>query len=360
MVEPTPLLRVHPSEETFLRLARSLVGLSSPATGVDVLVERHRTVALGESAMVALKEILAKGLLLAMVRRGGHAPRRSVRPDGSASKRGRLWDRHPPPDLAFSAATMELLRALHENPLGEVDIGSEEKAAPLTAADEAFYLLAATTCAAVAPGGLKKLAIAGRSALVQIAFPLSFSTPPRAADVQRLCEGSHAIVVESMRSLLASHVFGIDAERRLLKAPGAASGVAAAIGRGPGAFVERAIAAKRPDLALFVLDAVHRLLQARAAGGPQTFAIRAAPGATLEQRQELARGIVPLFEAALRYRGVAAAAQAAGFVDEDYDASQAILEQLEPWVAGGFDRAAAVVRELSSFGAESGIVQKRA
>src|SRR5687767_11090642 len=128
MPEPAAPLRVHPSEEAFLRLARSLVGLSSPAAGVDILVERHRPAQLGASAMVALKEILAKGVLLAMVRRGGHAPKRSVRADGSASKRGRLWERHSPPELRFSAATMDLLRALHEHPLGEVDIGAEDDA----------------------------------------------------------------------------------------------------------------------------------------------------------------------------------------------------------------------------------------
>jgi hypothetical protein len=359
MPEPAVPLSVQPSEEVFLRLARSLVGLSPPSTGVDVLVERHRPVELGSNAMTALKEILSKGLLLALVRRGGHASRRSTRSDGSASKRGRLWERHPPPDLRFSAATMDLLRALHEQPLGEVDIGSEEDAPPLTAADEAFYLLAATACAAVAPGGVRRLVVAGRSGLVRAAFPLAFATSTRAADFTRLCDGAYAIVVEAMRSLLASHVFGIDAERRTFRDPALASRVATAIERGPRAFVERCIAAKRPDLGLFVLDGVRRLLEARAAGGSEYFVVRAAPGATLEQRQQLARGIVPLFETALRYRAVASAAQASGFVDEDYDASQALLEQLEPWIGGDFDRAASVVRELSSFGGESGILQKR-
>jgi hypothetical protein len=215
-----------------------------------------------------------------------------------------------------------------------------------------LYLLAASTCRSL-ESSTRFAPVFQRSALVAIAHPLLATgvAPSFAA----LASDEGQVVMEALRGMLASHLVNVDRERRQGGTGFAALDPSQGLGAGVGRYVRDVIARDRPDLGYFVLDASNVLMDARAARGPSFFAVDT-PKLSLSERTRLVRGLMPLFETALEYRGVAARARATGFVDDGYDGAQAILHELEPWTTDGFDRLDTVLRELSSFEHGSGIL----
>ncbi len=359
MTAPAPIepLPVRASEAAFLRFVRSLVGLAPPAVALQAIAEPHPKIELGPNGARCLRDILAKGVLHALVR-GGSAPRRTLREGGAASPRARLWERHDPPRLPIGAATMDLLRTIYErrpptaSELAEPEGGRRD----LEAGDEVVFLLA--TEVLVRRGGSASVpAACGRSRLVSLAFPFVAHARGSALTRAELTAGALSVLLEALRPRIAAALASGDRERRSARAIALTADEAYA--RGPAAFVRACIEAGRPDLGLPVLDAALAIVRERRGGGATFWACATPPSARLAERQRVARGVVPLFEAVLSFRSVERRARASRFVDDDYEAAQAILSEIEIALSAGgagFDGIDAAVRELSSFDAGSGIV----
>lgn len=349
---------VRSSEAGALSIASAAMGLSPASAAGPALTGSAGTLALGSDALSVLASILASGAISSLVRGGGDTVRRSLTGAGGATKKGRLWERHRPPELQFSAATWALLRALCERPIHELS-RAEPAASGLTPADELFYLGAADTCAAL---GLQRAVAAPvftPSRLVRAAYPREQRAPLAAAEAASLLEGAGAIVLEGSRRRLAARVFAADVERRAEARADEAEAIACSFACGPRALAEAAVAAGRPDLGDFLLEGVERLLSARASAGPEHWSAGVPRGAALSARQRWVEGALAWLDGALLFQRVADRARSVGFVDDGYEAAQATLQLLEPWTQGGFERAAAARREVSSFALGSGIVAGR-
>lgn len=335
---------VYEDEALFLRLTRALLGFSPIAAARDVLEDPHRRVELSPNGLHVLKDLLAKGVVRALVRGGGYRTRRGPGP------RGRLWERHEPFALRFSSATMDLLRGAFEYAITDAQRWTRARPEELTMADEVVFF-----CVARALRQCRRTTrMRGfeASSLVRIGFALDFDDLPAPPRFERFLEGSGALVVEALSRDLAVAVVDTERERRTLTTLDRARLAADAIARGPSAFVSSCIKANRLDLGLFMLEAVRQILSEMGSGaGPTRFSVRAV---ALSDRQRIMRGGLSLFESALLYRTIANRARAVGFVDDGYEEAQSLLSRLEPWTEGGFERVDLAVRELSSYVEASG------
>lgn len=351
---PDPAL-VRPDEAGPLLIASAAMGLTPRAVAGPALSAKNASLALGPDAMWLLLTTLSRGAVRALVRGGGTLPRRTLEPGGGASARGRLWERHAPPSLRFSAATWTLLAMLYQHPVH--DLGRAEPAPGLlTPADELFFLGAAETCAACGFQRAVGAPVFTGSTLVRAAFPREQRWSLESAGAAPLFAGAGAVVLDGCRARLAGRVAAADKERRGAARPAESEAIALSIASGPAALASLAVATGRPDLGAFVLDAVATILDERASSGPELWSSAVRPDGPLAERQRLVQGVLPLLDTALAFQRVAARARAVGFVDDGFEAAQATRELLEPWLESGFERAAAAHREVSSFGHGSGIV----
>lgn len=332
---------VYEDEALFLRLTKAMLGFAPMAAARDVLDDPHRRLELSPNGLEVLKDLLAKGVVRALVRGGGYRAQRS----GANTGRGRLWERTTPIELKFSPATMELLRGAFEHAASDNQRWTRARAQDLTLADEVVFFCVARS--------LRQCRRTTRhhgfeaSSLTRIAFPLDFDDLTTQPDYLRLLSGAGAQVVLALARDLALAIVETERERRTLPTLERAVRAHDALARGPAAFVVQCIAAQRLELGLFLLEAVRLLLAELGSGaGPTRFSVRAVP---LSDRQRIVRGAMPLFEAALLYRSIASRARAVGFLDDGYEQAQAMLSNLEPWLEGGFDRVELAVRELTSY-----------
>ncbi|NUP06345.1 MAG: hypothetical protein HOW73_09840 [Polyangiaceae bacterium] len=350
--ETSPVL---PAEADFLSLARAVMGFAPAGAVGPLLAERRQPVELGDRATAVLRDILARGLVRALIRGGGHAIRRAGTTD-ARTRRGRIWERHAPPRTTIGRASLTLLRRLYVASALDDPSRIEAIDVELTDADEVIFLLAAACCAAAGMRRAVRAPAFERSLLVRIAFPEAQRLPLAAGSVAAWLSGPRAIVLEGLRDRLAQHVTRAERMRRGATTPEEAIAIEASITAGTLAFGRAIVEAGRPDLALFLLDGARPLIVDRASASPDVWSVSCARGRPLSERSRLLQGAFPLLETVLSFRSVLARARAVGFVDDGHDEAQAIIEALEWWGETGFDRAGAVVRALSSIPSESGIV----
>src|SRR5262245_30825603 len=105
------------SEHDLISLARALIGSGASASGeVRAVLSGMRTMppTISEACEELLHDTLAK-LWPALWRRGGALPGATIA--NGQVRRGRIWERHAAIGLAFSPATLRLLRWLIATPL---------------------------------------------------------------------------------------------------------------------------------------------------------------------------------------------------------------------------------------------------
>lgn len=329
------LPRVAASEAELIRLARGLVA-PEPAE-VHALIHRPR--ALPPAISTSCARLLADALSHAwpaLWRRGRVGPqlRDALAPGG------RFWDDHAPVGLAFSAATLELLRWLlagraRGEPLGE---------SPLTLGDQVIVYFALDATAGHPVQDL--LAAQPRIRAAPLAW-LGFADRlggPMPGGFDELCRGAGAIVVELLGGELARRWQAVELRKRAATAPEALIALGAAQDAALGEFMAACDRAGRRELAGFVIDAAAPLIERAIAPSPAALD----PHATLASRASARRAAGALLRGVARWAAWDRAHRGVRFFDDDYPKAQRLLARFEPISAAGAARAEAWLTELAA------------
>jgi len=353
------MIEVSASEFDFLAVTRALVGEERGAVAWLLRGPRELTATFSPQAVALAQDILGKGWVLTLLRRGGWSWRRFA---GSESvQRGRLWHRHAPPSMRFSSYAMKLCRWLTEVELASRAPSSFD-AQPESAGDHLLAYLAVelavdTDCAhalALQPGircvplaWLGFADILGESEDGLPDFAALLAGPDAADSAARL------VILDALQLDLGHKWAAIERRKRHLGA------------------VERVAAAGQAQDR--VLRATFRVLDAAGRRDLVDFAIQAA---TVVADEVAGQGLigaidgnVPLARRTAAYAGAAAfvrrladvaawveEARAARFFDEDYSQSQLLLEMWERFGQDRFLRLSNMARDLTSVRAlEEGI-----
>jgi len=353
------------SEHDLISLARALIGSGASASGeVRAVLSGMRTMPpmISEACEELLHDTLAK-LWPALWRRSGALPGATIE-DGRV-RRGRIWERHAPIGLAFSPATLRLLRWLIATPLipllarrsgavGPEPVAGVASIEPLeetllTVGDQAMIYLAldaargmpAQTMLAAQPlvraAPLAWLGFADRLGATS-ALP---SAPPQ---FDSLCGGAGAIVVESLTADLARRWRDAELSKRACTAPE----VLVAVGAAQDATLQGFLAAcdrrRRRDLASFVIDAAAPLLAREIAPTPGELD----PTAPLSRRMAARVAAGALLRAVMTWAEWDASHRGVRFIDDDYDVAQLLLARFEAIGSAGAACAAGWLNELAA------------
>lgn len=366
------------SEHDLVSLARALVsssGAASAAGSADL-----QAMLLGARAMhpvisSACAELLGDALAQvwpALWRRGGTQPSASLDRGtvGDVVRRGRIWERHAPAALAFSSATVRLLRWLIATPLSRAvtrhppaswvlpaatadagwrEVGWLEETA-LTVGDQVMVYLAldaATGTPAQATIAAQPLIRAAPLAWLGFADCLG-APPPLSFD--GLCEGAGTIVVEALTRELARRWRTVELSKRAITVPDRLIALGAAQDATLRGFMEACDRHRRRDLAGFVIDAAAPLLQREIAPTPA----RLDPEAPLGRRAAARVAAGALLRAVMMWAAWDEAHRGVRFIDDDYPAAQLLLARFEAIQPSGAARAAGWLAGLSALAPTAG------
>lgn len=354
--EPPGPLGVSRFEYTLLRIARFLLG-HMPAEQVAPLLYAKFTPAppcLSRNCVHLVKDTLAKGLVLYLVRAGGWRRDRYLM--GNQPVEGRAWDRHPldARQLVFSRHPLAFLVWLTAEKPTDTQEAWDAPAGELTPADELFFALtfdALRPLADVVPSVAGKVAFR-RNPLGWLFGPGDFAAAdePDPPPFGPWFQGTRAVILECLQPTLAQRwvrserAKGQIGDWRRMRQQGAAEQATLS------AYLAAAEAAARPDLARFVLWTASTIL-----GGSDlapsfwTGGLQGQGPPRLADRLETQRAALAVprqLEALQRWDR---RARSVGYWDEDYQASQLwkadweaargeaaaaharrVLEQLEP------------------------------
>jgi hypothetical protein len=350
---------VSAAEGELLAVARALVTTGGYPSVEATLTSAVSLTKIGPSAMSVLESTLARGVVKILARLGGARPRV---PPGSGGRPARVFEVRSPPALAFSGYTFELLRWLTVTPLASSNAAAFE-AAPRTLGDE----LAAYLALRLVEGRRLERPMARspglRTPLTWLAYARPFSrgatgageVAPAAAPAGD--DDDRWTVLECLSSDLA--------RRWLLSASWdehdvVDAGEAVRIGTAERAVVDRFLdridAADRWDVATFLVDAAWRALVLHGRVEPAELARRVSPplraeDATLRVRSEAKRQAGALFHALARIAKKRDELALVRFIDDGYEAAQAILSEWEALPREAFTRAEQVVRSLAALDA---------
>jgi FtsH ternary system-associated peptide len=335
------------SEAELVGLARALIA-GHPA---EVRMRLFRQAPLPPAISTACAQVLGDTLALAwpaLWRRGGTRPAASV-DAGGVLRRGRLWERHAPIGLTFSAATLQLLRWLLTGPTGPTGrVGPGAAPAPwlgaLTVGDQVMMYLALDATA-----GMPAQAVIASHAEVRAA-PLAWlgfaellgGGPPR--DYDSVCQGAGALVVEALAGELAVRWRRVELGKRAMTSPGALIGLGAVQDAVLEAFMAACDRHGRRDLAGFVIDAAAPLLARGIAPVPAELDATA----TLANRARARVAAGALLRGVVRWAAWDEAHRGVRFLDDEYAATQLVLARFEAIQATGAARAAAWLADLAS------------
>ena len=328
--------RVAQSEFDLLSVARALTGgVSAEAVEPLLRTPRPRATKLGPTAMALLKQTLARGAVLEIGRRGGWRDTRHLRGETEVVS-GRLWQRHGPPTLCFSPATLELLAWLAASPLA---VPAECKPLRLNGrlglGDQLLLYLACDLvqrCPGCGPP-LGRSPAFRRSPLCWIGFPelLGAGEPLGEAELTEAVWdgqlGEGVVLLEALQQDLARRWVAVErGKRELVKLE-----VMINVGESQRLVLEQLVAALdragRRDLIGFMLEATGRLLKHRPDASHWIGGIAQVGALSACQRAFRAAGAL-LAGLDLPRRWVEEA-QTVRFFDDEYEASQLLLKQWE-------------------------------
>jgi hypothetical protein len=355
----TELPLVAASEHDLLMVARMLLAPADHDVWLQLGRARAVPPAIGTTCAKLLEQTLRQ-TWPALWRRGGTRPDASLR-DGKVV-RGRTWERHPASELAFTAASVELLRwlvatsftapvstiaTLRERPLAIGDQVLIYLALEVTHDTPALAALVRQPMVRAAP--LAWLGFAHLLAQPDLPFAPPFGGAARAGkagpcDFDSLAHGTGAVVVETLAGELAQRWHTVELRKRELTDPAAL----VALGSGQDlALTQFQMACgwrKRRDLTSFILDAAAPSLARGLAPIPATLDATAPLSLRMQARLgagALLRGVMRWCEWDLEHRGIR-------FIDDDYATAQLLLSRFEKIGAAGADRAAGWLSDLSA------------
>jgi FtsH ternary system domain X6 len=257
---------VRPVEADFLSLARHLISGASYAQMEHLLTnQREAPEALTPDARRMLEETLATGAILMLARSGGW------RQDGGQ----RLWERVPPPAIAFGPATLELLTTLLTTRLAEARPNGWDRLAPFSPVQTGDSLLLARLLLAVldtpCEAAVATLPAVQHSALCWWLAPGTLAAhggPPPAVPALDLTGGTFSrFVVEALQPLAAKT--WVTLERRKPKESSTEAMVNAGLGQEASlqAFLEACEKAHARTLSTCLIEAACELVARGPLGG---------------------------------------------------------------------------------------------
>ncbi|MGN6106934.1 MAG: hypothetical protein ACTHU0_17645 [Kofleriaceae bacterium] len=338
--------QVAASEHDLIAMARALIAGPSSQENVWALLCAARPVAteIGPSCAVLLEDAL-RHAWHALWLRGAARPIASLA--GGAPVRGRLWERHAPAPLAFTTATLRLLRWLVSTSFAAPPSSLPAlEAMPLALGDQLMIYLAldaAQRTPALGPIANQPFVRAAPLAWLGFAHALG-RTGAQPPSFDSLVDGVGAILVECLTGELAARWRTVELSKRAVTEPGALLDLGAAQDAVLTAFQAACDARHRRDLALFVIDATTPLVARDLAPVPAQLD----PGAPLSQRSQARVAAGALARAVLRWADWDQQHRAVRFIDDDYAAAQLLLERFEAIGSSGSERVARWLSELAS------------
>lgn len=253
--------------------------------------------------------------------------------------RGRIWERHAPESLRFTAATLRLLRWLGG---GDGELAD----APLAIGDQvAIYLALDATDGTPMHALLAREPMIAACPLAQLGFAHATSSPPAMPppnmpppDMASLVTGAGAIAVEVLARELAERWRRAEHAKARLADAAALAAIGRAQSAALAAFFAACDAAGRRDLAAFVLDAAEPLL----ARWPDPE--RLDPAAPLAARAAARQASGALLRGVARWAAWDREHRGVRFFDDGYAIAQLLLARFEPIGHAG---AAACARALA-------------
>lgn len=351
--------RVAASEFDLLTVARALVGDLSP-DAVEPLLRLPRKLPpkLGSTAVRLLEQILGRGLVLELCRRGGWRDEGYLR-DGDVV-RGRLWQRvDTPPSLHLTGLSVQVCRWLTAAPLSVVQECKPLKArqTPLPADQLVLYLACdlAQRCGCAEP--LARAAAFRRAPLCWVGFPelLSLGGAPTDAEADPAAFAALVqdplgrVVLEALQQDLARRWFCAEQHKAHVIDAGQMIALGASQQRVVEGLMRGAEEQGRRDLLGFVPAAGVRLLRHRPAA--RRWVQSLSGQGSLQQREAACRGAGAFLQALQQLHRWAEQARGVRFFDDDYEAGQLLLRQWEPLGPSGVDHARQLLSQLSSLDA---------
>jgi hypothetical protein len=332
------------NEREIVMLARALI--AGPASDARALL--GSAPAVGDRISPACAWLLGDALAHAwpaLWRRGGTAPGASL--DGGAVRRGRIWERHAPVGLAFSVATLHLLRMLLAGRRGARAL---DRGPALTIGDQVMVYLALDAAAGTpAQSELAADPVVRAAPLAWLGFADVLAPgPPEPPEFASLCHGAGALVVESLAAELARRWAAIERSKPGFESPQALIALGAAQDATLRGFLAACDHHRRRDLASFVIDAAAPLLQRGTAPRPAPRPALLDPASSLSTRAAARVAAGALLRAVQVWATWDRAHRGVRFIDDDYPAAQLLLARFEAIQASGAARAAAWLADLAA------------
>jgi|GEM_PF-2939981 len=319
---------VHAAEGALLHTARAVVAQLGSVRSSPISPGLAAPKQIGPTAARLLQETLSRGAILALARGGGW--RRGEWLDGRGGvKTGRLWERHAPPALTFSAATVDTLNWL-------VGSGAEARPklvsrgkAPLERGDELVLALAGDLVAGTPLGEqFFSQGLVRRSGLAWLMHPLSLALSDgsacQPAVLASWTEPDAAPIIEALTPTLA-----VRHQTLFLAGPRFGEpAVVVSIGETTRNILEALSASPtRPDLASFFVDAGVATLDRLAVDAELTPPL--SPRTSLGERSRAFEAAGSWLRGLLRLRRRLDAARGTSYIDDDYVVSQFLLRRWE-------------------------------
>jgi hypothetical protein len=267
-------------------------------------------------------------------------------------RRGRIWERHTPVGLSFSAATLQLLRWMLAAPLIAPALRRRVSTppfrvlepSPLTVGDQVMVYLALDAVAGTpAQAALAAQPLIRATPLAWLGFADRLGGEPLVA-FDGLCAGAGAIVVEALSDELARRWRAVEESKAAIEAPKALIALGAVQDGVLQSFLAACDRHRRRDLAGFVIDAAAPLLRRGLAPWP----VKLDPSTTLAHRAAARVAAGALLRAVAIWAAWDRSHRGIRFLEDDYPASQLLLGRFEAIGAHGGARAEAWLAELAA------------
>jgi hypothetical protein len=336
------MTRVSPSEHTLLTLARAVVGHGQYGPVEDLLRGSHSAPErLSPGALHVLRDTLAKGTVLSLIRRGGWRRQRHLH--GAQERSGRLWQRHPLLPLHFSALCVQTLQWLAEQPLDSAECKPLAVEGAPTLADELFlysccHLVAGTPCGP----SVGAQPVFRRSALCWLGFPELLGQPPAEFGPALFTPllASHAPILEALQADLARRWLRLEESKHRISNPADMIALGQTQEAVLTAFLSAIDSAGRRDLAGFLIGAGKSLMQQPASW----WVAGLSPQSSLRERSEAAQAAGAFLRGLERLGRWDAEHRMVRFFDDGYEVAQVLLSEWKAFGEAGFRRAADLLR----------------
>lgn len=337
--------KVSASEFDLLSVARCLV--SGDGESVSWILQRSRDMpkAFSPQCHALLEDLLAKGVLLRLMRWGGWQDTRSLQ--GLEVKKGRLWERHESLSLRYSDASLQVLVALVGGSLSARV--PKLKVAELSLGDELVMLFALDLVEeANCSNYFGQSPAVRKSPLCWLARPnlLAPHGVPEDLDFEPWVSGEGAVVLESLGPQLMRRWVAAEWGKALVVEHEGLALIGQAQKLVLQSFLASCEKACRPDLAFFLVRAAATL--AKSGVGAQDLVAGLGKHRNMSERSLALAGAAAFIEGLAPLQRWVQENRALRFFDDEYEAGQLLLEEWNFLGDIGYASLQSVASELRS------------